>query len=182
MTDRHLKLLSKQMSWLLRHAADQAELAMDPEGYVPLIDLLAHLRISNPSVTIEDIHLVAKTIEPQKQRFRIDGEWIRCNYGHSTRERIEHIVAVPPPILYHGTSNNVLDEILKKGLLPMNRQYVHLTTDIGLARSIGSRHGKALVLQVDAEKAHRAGIDFFQANPIFWLVTHLPTDYLSTAV
>lgn len=179
MDDRHLKLLSKQMSWILRHAADKVELTMDAEGYVPLVDLLTLLRSSHPSVVTEDVHLVVKTIEPQKQRFTIDGTWIRANYGHSFGEQVKHEITEPPSILYHGTSKNYLDEIMAKGLLPMKRQYVHLTTNISLAKKVGSRHGKPLVLQVDTDKALQAGICFYRANPVFWLVSHLPSGYFT---
>lgn len=180
MEEKNLKLLSKHMSWVLRHAADQIELPVDPEGYVPIGDLTTRLRVNLPWVTEEHIHRVVKTIEPQKQRFTIDGTWIRANYGHSFEKVIEHKASEPPAILYHGTSENKLDEILNSGLLPMSRQYVHLTTELSLARKIGGRHGKPSVLQIDTQKAKQAGIMFLQANPMFWLVDHIPSDCLTT--
>jgi putative RNA 2'-phosphotransferase len=35
----------------------------------------------------------------------------------------------PPAILYHGTSPSAAKNIMSEGLRPMNRQYVHLSTD-----------------------------------------------------
>lgn len=179
MDDKSLKSLSKHMSWVLRHTADQVELAVDADGYVPISELIDYLRRSIPEVTQKDIHCVVEAIEPQKQRFTIDGTWIRANYGHSFENAINHISAEPPAILYHGTSANALDGILAGGLLPMSRQYVHLTTDLELAKRVGGRHGRPLVLQVDTHRANCAGIKFLQANPVFWLVSHLPSDCLT---
>ena len=76
------------------------------------------------SLTEEDIAQIIAGSE--KKRFEMSNGKIRATYGHSIESRIEFTPSVPPPVLYHGTSNKALDSIRKDGLLPMNRQYVHL--------------------------------------------------------
>jgi putative RNA 2'-phosphotransferase len=175
----HLKQLSKRMSHLLRHAPEQAGLALDPEGFVPLADLVAVLARSDHGVTAESVRDVVSVIAPEKQRFTIVDQDIRANYGHSIDTRIVHTRATPPDTLYHGTSVTALESIRANGLKPMGRQYVHLTPYAQLALSVGGRHGKPCLLKVSAREAHLAGVAFFNANPSFWLVTQLSPQYLT---
>ncbi|WP_230970280.1 RNA 2'-phosphotransferase [Nitrogeniibacter aestuarii] len=174
-----LKRLSKQMSWALRHAAHEVGLVVDPDGYVLIDDLLPCLQRDLPWATRTSLEQVVATVETDKQRFSIDGDWIRANYGHSLDRQIEYPQGEPPAVLYHGTSEAALGEVMRAGLLPMSRQYVHLTTDRRLATRVGARHGKPVVLRVDTKAAIRDGIVFFQANPVFWLVAALPAMYLA---
>ncbi|MHC5228101.1 RNA 2'-phosphotransferase [Enterococcus sp. LJL99] len=52
---------------------------------------------------------------------------------------IKKVQSVPPKILYHGTANKFLKSIKKEGLIPMSRQYVHLSEDLETATLIGNR-------------------------------------------
>jgi putative RNA 2'-phosphotransferase len=173
-----LKALSKQLSWILRHEAERLNLAIDPEGYVRLDELLGVIRRDNPEVKEADIRAAVEEVEQRKQRFSIAGEWIRANYGHSLTMRIAQEVAVPPDELFHGTTVAALEIILREGLQPMQRQYVHLTLDTDLARSVGSRHGKACLVRVDARQARAAGVVFYRANRSFWLAEQVPAAFL----
>lgn len=176
-----LKRVSKTMSWLLRHAAEQSGLLVDPEGFVPVDDLLVAMRQQQIDATRETLAAVIAQVEPTKQRFRLEGDWIRANYGHSLEQRVSHSAQVPPDVLLHGTSTDAAEQILRDGLRPMKRQYVHLTTDRTLAATIGRRHGKMCVLGVDARRAHEAGLPFFAANERFWLVEQVPAEFVFRA-
>ncbi len=175
----HLKTLSKQMSLLLRHAPERAGLVLDPEGFVPIADLVMALAKNDPRVTVQSVQAVVRVLATEKKRFTIVGQDIRANYGHSTHARILHPRATPPDTLYHGTSIAALASILASGLKPMGRQYVHLTPHPELALSVGGRHGKPCLLRVDAGRADRDGVEFFNANPSFWLVAQLSPDYVA---
>lgn len=82
-------------------------------------------------------------------------------------------------MLVHGTSRLVVETILMRGLLPMSRQYIHLTPDRQLAAAVGTRHGEPCLIQVDARRAHLDGVAFYKANHTFWLVEQLDPRYLS---
>ena len=174
-----LKAISKQLSWILRHEAERLGLQMDPEGYVLIADLLEVMLRSEPGITEAVIREVVAKIEPRKQRFSIVDDSIRANYGHSLEMRIGQQIALPPDALFHGTTKAALELILGEGLKPMRRQYVHLTPDIDLARSVGSRHGKPILLRVDAQRAHAEGVVFYSANRNFWLVDQLPAKFFN---
>jgi putative RNA 2'-phosphotransferase len=178
---RH-KAISKAMSWILRHEAAQLGLALDAEGYALLSELAATLeQHAGLRVSVDELRTVVAEADPVKQRFSIVEDCIRANYGHSLTATISHPAGIPPSSLYHGTSAARVETILREGLRPMARQYVHLTPDAALARSVGGRHGKPQLLIVDTRRAGAGGVVFYAANPQFWLCTAVPAEYLSAA-
>jgi len=178
LTPEQVLRLSKLMTFLLRHQPARFGLTLDAEGFVPLEDLVTAIRPRYPAVTKADILQVVATDDADKQRFSVRGQEIRANYGHSTANRIRHVEGTPPESLYHGTTANSLGHIRRHGLLPMGRQYVHLTADLDLALRIGARHGEACLVRVDAARAHADGFPFYVASRGLWLVERLPPHYL----
>jgi putative RNA 2'-phosphotransferase len=79
-----------------------------------------------------------------KQRYtqENDFELIRCEQGHSGHLGI--VIEYPEITLehdvYHGTSPDFVDSILKEGINSQKRQYVHLSKDIETAITVGKRH------------------------------------------
>jgi putative RNA 2'-phosphotransferase len=178
MTTPHLVRISKLLALILRHRPGEFGIVLDAEGYAGLDEVLAAVRTRIGSATLADLEAVVSRIEPEKSRYRIaDGE-IRANYGHSLPGRIEQQQEVPPAVLWHGTPEHALAEISRRGLLPMRRQYVHLTTSSELALRIGARHGRPRLLKVDAARAHADGVAFYRANDAFWLAVQIPQAYL----
>ncbi len=174
--------LSKLLSLMLRHEPHRFDLLLDAEGFASLEDTLRAVRIRLPRATEEDIIAVVETIEPDKRRFSIVDRDIRANYGHTLSERIRHEPAIPPAMLLHGTHAAALDVILRSGLEPMKRQYVHLTSDREIAGRVGSRRGRLVIVDVDAGAAHAAGVVFYRANESFWLADRVPARFLSAEI
>lgn len=174
----YLVRISKLLALILRHTPEQFGIVLDAEGYAALPEVLAAVRTRIESATLADLEAVVSQVEPQKSRYSIVGGEIRANYGHSLAGRIEQQAGVPPPVLWHGTPEDALQQISQQGLRPMRRQYVHLTTSQDLATRIGARHGKPRLLRVDAAAAHAQGTVFYRANDAFWLALHIPPQYL----
>lgn len=172
--------LSKTISHALRHAPWLYELEMDDEGWTSLDDLLAALQLHRrawQAVALEDIQTMIAMAD--KQRFEITDGKIRAFYGHTVPFKITKMPSQPPPILYHGTTDRVVDLILADGLRPMSRQYVHLSTDRETAEQVGSRKsGKVVLLQVEALQAHLEGVMFYHGNEMVWLADTVPPQYL----
>jgi putative RNA 2'-phosphotransferase len=82
-------------------------------------------------------------------------------------------------VLYHGTSQKYLPSILRSGIEKRNRHHVHLSTDVVTALQVGQRHGKAVVLQVDAAAMHAQGYMFLLSANQVWLTDYVPADFLS---
>jgi putative RNA 2'-phosphotransferase len=81
-------------------------------------------------------------------------------------------------VLYHGTATRFLDSILSVGLQSRSRQYVHLSPDEQTALRVGQRHGKPIILRIDAKAMHAEGHTFFFSANGVWLTAHIPPKYL----
>lgn len=70
----------------------------------------------------------------------------------------------PAEDLYHGTAERFLPSIEKIGLKKGKRNFVHLSADKETAEAVGKRHGKPVVLTVDARKMIRDGWKIYKTN------------------
>ena len=69
--------------------------------------------------------------------------------------------------------------MLRNGLKPRDRQYVHLSVSAEEAESVARRHDPSpAILIVDAQSAHGEGIRFFASGPLY-LVEIVPAKFLS---
>lgn len=168
------KNISKYISLLLRHKPEKENLEMDKNGWVDTYDLMSKLKI-----TKEQLNLVV--LENNKKRFEYseDETKIRARQGHSVKVDVELKKKVPPIKLYHGTSEKFKKNIMKKGLLKMNRLHVHLSEDLETAQNVGKRKGKDLIiLEINSKAMYADGFDFYQSNNGIWLTDHVPSKYL----
>lgn len=158
--------ISKFLSYVLRHKPDAIGLELDPEGWANIDELIRKADIELSKELIQET--VASS---DKKRFAISGDdlSIRANQGHSVKVDLGLKPIEPPELLYHGTATRFLASIKNEGLLPKNRQYVHLSSDKETAIKVGGRHGKPIVLDIPALKMHHQGHQFFQARNGVWL-------------
>ena len=127
---------------------------------------------------MELLREIVRTDNKQRYSFNEDRTKIRANQGHSVPMDVELKEAAPPEILYHGTGERALDPILREGLRPMKRLYVHLSRDYDTAVQVGRRHGKPAVLLVRAGKMREDGYPFFLSANGVWLTKAVPPEYL----
>ena len=176
----HIKL-NKELSYALRHAPYKYDLEMDEEGFVSINQLLAALNESitfRDKVTLEDLEIAIHSSD--KERHEIVGDKIRALYGHTIPMHIKKIEGIPPKVLYHGTPKDIVDVILKEGLKPMSRQYVHLSKDIDTAMEVGKRRDlEPAILKIDTQKAIDEGVKFYIGNEKVWLADYINPKYIS---
>ena len=172
--------ISKKMSRCLRHDPGKYGLTLDEYGFVDLDEFLAAMnRVHHfdPPLSEEKIREIIRT--GSKRRFEIRNGKICALYGHSLPGIVTRKEAEPPDVLYHGTARRFLPSIMEKGLLPMGRQYVHLSADIETALEVGRRRDREpAVLSVDTEAAREAGVIFYIGNEKVWLSGEIPPEYL----
>ncbi len=175
------KKLSKVISYALRHNPSRYNLELDGEGWTSIENLLENLcqrRKEWKNLTQANLELMIEKSE--KKRHEISGDRIRCLYGHSLKSKIIKEPITPPDILYHGTARETAILIMKTGLLPMNRQYVHLSQDLETAIMVGSRKdSQPIVLKVDAKGANSKKINFYHGNEKIWLADQVPPEFIS---
>lgn len=170
-----LKEISKFLSYILRHKPDAIGLTLDPEGWGDIEELIAKADIS---ITIDLLHEVVATSDKKRFAISADSLSIRANQGHSIEVNLGLEFVQPPELLYHGTATRFLESIREHGLLPQNRQYVHLSADTETATKVGLRHGKPVILIIPALQMHQKGHQFFQAQNGVWLTEIVPTETL----
>jgi putative RNA 2'-phosphotransferase len=118
--------------------------------------------------------------QSEKQRFEMHDDRIRAFYGHSITLKMQHELAIPPALLYHGTTPQAAKIIRVEGLKPMKRQYVHLSADEETARQVALRRTqRPVILHIDALAASQQGITFYLGNDKVWLADHIPPAFIS---
>ena len=173
--------LSKTLSYVLRHKPEELGLELDAQGWVSVADLLAALQTRNPEVTLDQLREVVATNEKKRFAFSADAQLIRANQGHSVAVDLALEAVVPPEVLYHGTATRFLASIRENGLLRGSRQHVHLSSDPETATAVGRRHGRPVVLTVQAGKLHRAGASFYLSENGVWLTLSVSPEYIDEA-
>ena len=170
---------SRFLTRVLRHEPDLLGLTLKQGGWVEVDVLLHALKRAGRRMSREQ--LVRLVAEDSKQRFTMSdqGSRIRAAQGHSFPIDLGLVPQVSPPTLYHGTGSHSLDSIFQSGLLPSRHQFVHLSSDVETALAVGKRHGRPIVLGVDAGAMSRAGHEFWVADNGVWLVLEVPPRFLS---
>ena len=172
--------ISKFLSYILRHEPESINLTLDSEGWAEINELVQLANTSGNNITLEQIH---STVENDKKgRFSVssDGKRIRAVQGHSLKTVDLKLKEVTPPArLLHGTAQRFIEKINNKGLVPKDRQYVHLTENYDTAISTGMRYGKPVVLDIDSQKMQKDGYKFYQAENDVWLTLKVPPVYIA---
>ena len=170
--------ISKFLSLVLRHKPETVGLTLDDGGWVDVDQLLEAFRSNGRPLTREQIDAVVAGND--KKRFTLDetGTLIRAVQGHSREVDLGYQPSVPPELLFHGTVGRFLESIFEKGLVPGNRQHVHLCPDVATAMTVGKRRGAPVVLQVASGAMHAAGHEFLRADNGVWLTGHVPPSFL----
>src|SRR5262249_48445751 len=148
-TDK-LKQISKNLSYVLRHRPDSIGIELQTGGWIDLESLLRALAQAGKQVTPEILQEVVATNDKNRFEFSDDGLGIRARQGHSVEIELGYESATPPEVLYHGTAAHNLDSIFQQGLLKGRRHHVHLSTNRQTMILVAMRHGKPVVLAVQA--------------------------------
>jgi putative RNA 2'-phosphotransferase len=178
MNDRYVQT-SKFLSYVLRHNPTAIGLEPDPGGWAEVAELIRRAAEAGVQLDADRIKAVVRTSDKQRFRLSEDGTRIRANYGHSFDVDLGLEPVAPPERLYHGTATRFLESILEHGIQSMGRQYVHLSDDTATALAVGRRHGRPIVLVVDAAAMHSDGHPFLRSESGVWLVKWVPPQCLS---
>lgn len=177
MNDRALAQASKTLSWLLRHGAREAGLAMDAAGWASVDEVLRALGISR--------EVLARVVaENTKSRLELDGDRVRASQGHSlegTPVTLEALEASWTPVLatapaWHGTHLDALPGIAREGLLPVRRTHVHLAE--APSSRVGKRASVHVLLEVSPVRLAGHGLGLFRSPNGVLLARRVPPDCL----
>ena len=167
------------ISLVLRHHPEAAGLTLDSDGYANTAELINGVAERFHGFNADDLDRIVRENNKHRYSYNEDKTKIRAVQGHSVLfVNIDFEKKTPPSILYHGTSESFIPQIMKEGLKPMTRQYVHLTADKETAYNVGIRRRRPVVLLVDCEKMHSDGYEFYISENDIWLTKEVPAKYI----
>ncbi|MFB6891952.1 RNA 2'-phosphotransferase [Kitasatospora sp. NPDC056327] len=179
MDEKRTVRTSRMLSRVLRHDPGRVGISLDTAGWVRVDVLLAALAARGGRLTRAELDHVVATNDKRRFAYSPDGLSIRASQGHTVAVDLGLPATEPPPVLFHGTAARSLEAVLREGLRPMARQDVHLSADTGTAARVGARHGRPVVLLVDAAAMAAAGHVFRVSANGVWLTDAVPPEYLS---
>jgi len=166
---KHDVNISKLISYWLRHKPSEVGLDVDEFGWVDVDALLAALDRKGFNLQVNDLKEFNQSFDKIRWEIDLSGNRIRATHGHSIPVVLNNSPSVPPSVLFHGTSLQNAISILNKGILPMNRQFVHLSANVNMAVEVGRRHGIPIVIEVDTEELLEMGQKFYHTSDNVWL-------------
>lgn len=172
-----LNTVSKYIALILRHKPETIGISIDKHGWANVNQLIKGINLKYP-ITMKDLETIVETDRKQRYAFNEDKTLIRANQGHSIKVDVELKETLPPKVLYHGSAKKYTASIEQYGLLPKTRLYVHLSSNVETAITVGSRHGKAVVYSVDAKSMVEDGYTFYLSVNNVWLIKEVPVKYL----
>lgn len=172
---------SRYLSLVLRHRPQEAGITLDGHGWANVDELIAGVSRKR-LLTRELLEEIVRTDNKQRYSFNEDGTKIRANQGHSIPVDVELEEMAPPEYLWHGTGEKFVQSIEMNGLLPKSRLYVHLSPNYETAVSVGRRHGRPVVFQVNSGQMSADGFKFYLSANHVWLTKNVPARYLSREI
>jgi putative RNA 2'-phosphotransferase len=176
--DKKLVRISKFLSLVLRHKPETIGLSLDRGGWARVDELIAAANRAGMPLDQASLQQVVEQNNKQRFAFSDDGQRIRASQGHSLPIDLGLEPLAPPQVLYHGTATRFLNSIRRQGLVPRGRTHVHLSPDEPTAVRVGKRHGKPVVLTVQAGRMHQDGFRFYLSANGVWLTEKVPAEYL----
>jgi putative RNA 2'-phosphotransferase len=177
-SDKENTRLSKFLSLVLRHQPESIGIVLDDNGWTDLHVLIEKANNNGVPLSVDIVKHIVET--NAKKRFALNetADRIRANQGHSVDVDPGYMAQTPPEILYHGTSQKAVPDIMRSGLDKRQRHHVHLSRDIETAIRVGQRHGKPFVFEVLAGQMAEAGFIFYLSDNGIWLTDHVPVEFL----
>lgn len=176
--EKDARRIGKFISLVLRHQPQKIDLSLDSEGWTEVEQLLTQLAKHGTSINRQQLDYLVEHNNKKRYRYSEDGLRIRAQQGHSIKVDLDYEPVAPPAFLYHGTAERFVESIRQSGLEKRNRHHVHMSGDLETASQVGSRHGKLLILEVDAVRMHEDGYQFFCTPNQVWLTDKVPVEYL----
>lgn len=206
-SSKNLEEISRAMSALLRHTPEMFDPALYPDYSTPIDKLLLNLN-SNKKLTkkvgiidINDINIIIDT--NGKDRFKIiDNVRIRASQGHSDavaalfENSTSHLTDFVPDkhfdesLLAHGTYTENVSNIMNIGLLPGNRNCVHMAftgvqsddgvVEVTLRGKSGMRNTCTALIIINYHQAIKEGHKFYVSdNGVILYQGTIPPCFLS---
>lgn len=175
--------LSKFVAYALRHNPEHYGLKINKEGWVSVESLIEAGLKYNHNLNVSKINEIV--VNCNKKRFQLseNQSQIRAVQGHSYQNvNLSFTKKNAPEFLYHGTITTYLPSIISTGLNKQLRHFVHLSSDIKTATSVGMRHGELVMLKIKSREMENDGYEFNISENNVWLVSEVPSKYIEVLI
>ena len=176
--EKQLKHISKLLSLVLRHEPEHIGLTLDNEGWAAVPELIEKINQQGIRLDFATLQVIVDTNDKKRFVFNDEKTCIRANQGHSIAVDLSLPVQIPPAVLFHGTAEKSITAIRQQGLQKASRHHVHLTAMEEIALQVGQRHGKPVVLVIQALVMHEKGHAFYLSNNGVWLTDQVPPAFI----
>ena len=180
--EKQLKNISKLLSLVLRHEPEYIGLTLDDEGWASVPELIEKVNQKGIRLDSDTLQTVVDTNDKKRFAFNDDKTCIRASQGHSIDIDLNIPAQVPPAVLYHGTADTNLAAIRQHGVEKRARQHVHLSVEKGTAGNVGQRHGKPVILVIQALAMHEQGHKFYLSDNGVWLTDYIPPAFIDFSI
>ena len=174
--EKELISKGKELAFLLRHDSDAFEQGLiDKQGWRQVSEL-----VKSHGFTRTLLDEIIDTNNKQRYEYDEYKKRIRARQGHSIPVEVELTEITDCQYLWHGTSDRFFDAIMRDGLKPQNRLYVHLSKDKETAINVGLRHGGKLhIIKIDAAKMLEDGEKIWISNNGVYLAKNVDPKYFA---
>jgi putative RNA 2'-phosphotransferase len=176
--NKNLVKLSKFVSLVLRHQPEVIGLKLDENGWAEVDRFIELAKQNGKNISISVLEEIVETNNKKRFAFNEDKSKIRANQGHSIEVNLDLPPQQPPDQLFHGTATKFIESIRHQGLISGSRQHVHMSSDETTAIAVGQRHGKPVVLKINALAMYQDGFVFFCSENSVWLTEFVLPQYL----
>jgi putative RNA 2'-phosphotransferase len=168
-----LKKKARFLKYILGLRPDEFGLVPDRNGYVKIKDLLKAVHEEDGWRSFRQANINEMMLSLPNPPLEINENRIRAKNGQQLPKRVspEHL----PKLLFTCLRPKALHATMEKGILPMGRKHVILSSDKSMAKRIGRRiHASPALLTVNVESALKQGTLFLQAGETLFLARIIP--------
>ena len=177
-TQIKLDSIVKLLHYILGYRPDEFGLVPDPDGYVPVKELLKVIHEEENYGYVRESHIREILLGPDRFLFELMDQRIR-----SLERQWEPDLSTPcpdlPAILFAPIRRRAHAHVMEKGLSAGNNKYILLTPEKDFAEKIGRRTDpEPVLLEILANEAGRVGNLFLMFGDLF-LTKEIPVRFIA---
>ncbi len=170
---RSPKQLAKFISYILGRRPDEFGLVPDIDGFVKIKELLKAICEEEGFRYVRRFHINEILITLPDPPIEISDNLVRAKSRKHLPERIP--VQTPPKLFYTCVRTKAYPFVLDKGIFPIGRGHVILSSDKKLAEKMGKRIDQTpVLLTVQTQKSGNNGVIFFQVGDLLFIADTIP--------
>jgi len=181
MDDREVRKLSSILIGILRHFPQQFNVKLDSHGWADIDEVVNAIKNKiDRFYWLRKRHVVALALTDEKGRYQLREGKIRATYAHTIEVDLSDLPDADVDALYYPVTEEELEIVLEQGLLPTDRNKVHLSGSIEKAMEAGkTRVENPVILKIDAKKAMEDGIVIKKAGKEVYIADEIDAKYIS---